>query len=50
MSEDGHVLRRALDVDVDGQGMEGSPKRSWKKQFEEECVKVALRRKMHFAD
>ena len=41
--EDGHVLRRALDYEVDGQRKKGRPKRTWKKQVEEEIVKVGLR-------
>ena len=28
---DGHVLRRALDFEVEGQRKKGRPKRSWKK-------------------
>ena len=43
--EDGHVLRRALDFEVEGQGKNGSSKRTWKKQIEEESMKVGLRRK-----
>ena len=38
--EDGHVLRRALDFDVEGQRKKG--KRSWNRQVEEESVKVGL--------
>ena len=30
--EDGHVLRRALDVEVEGQGKKDRPMRAWKKQ------------------
>ena len=41
--EDGHVLRRALDLEVDGQRKKGRPKRTWKKQVEEESMKVGLR-------
>ena len=37
--EDGHVLRRALDFEV-----EGRPKWTWKMQAEEESVKVGSRR------
>ena len=29
MREDGHVLRRSLDFDVDGQRTKGGPKRNW---------------------
>ena len=39
--EAGHVLRRALCFEVEGQRKMG---RTWKKQVEEESVKVALRR------
>ena len=42
--EDGHVLRRALDFEVEGQRKKGRPKRTWKKQVEEESMKVVLRR------
>ena len=42
--EDGHVLRRALDFEVEGQRRKGRPKRTWKKQFEEENVKIGMRR------
>ena len=37
--EDGHVLGSALDFKV-----KGRLKRTWKKQVDEECVKVGLRR------
>ena len=40
----GHVLRRALDVEVEGQRKEGRPKRTWKRLDEEESVKTGLRR------
>ena len=42
--EDGHVLRRVLDVKVEGQRKKGKPKRTWKKQDDEESVMVGLRR------
>ena len=42
--EDGHVLRRALYFKVEGQRKKGRLKRIWKKQVEEESVKVGLRR------
>ena len=43
--EDGHILRRALDFEVEGQRKKGRPKRTWKKQVEvENCEE-----KMHFA-
>ena len=41
--EDSHVLRRTLDLEVEGQRKKGRPK-TWKKQVEEESVKVGLRR------
>ena len=40
----GHVLIRALDLEVDGQRKKGRLKRIWKKQVEEDSVKVGLRR------
>ena len=42
--EDGLILRRALDFEVEGQRKKGRPKRMWEKQVEEESVKVGLRR------
>ena len=41
--EDGLVLRRALNFEVEGQRKKGMPKRPWKRQVEEESVKVGLR-------
>ena len=41
--EDGYVLRKALDHEVEGQRKKGRLKRTWKKQVEEESVKVGLR-------
>ena len=32
--EDGHVLRKALDFEVEGQRKNGRPKRMWTKQVE----------------
>ena len=43
-TEDGHVLRTALDFEVGGRREKGRPKKTWKKQVEEENVKVGLRR------
>ena len=40
--EDGHVLRWALDFEVEGQRMKLGTKRTWKKQVEEESVNVEL--------
>ena len=39
----GHVLRRALDFEVEDQRKKWWPKRAWKRQVEEESVKVALK-------
>ena len=44
MREDGHVLRKPLYFEVEGQRRKGRSKRTWKKQVEEESVKVGLRR------
>ena len=41
--EDGHVLRRAFDFVVEGQRKKGWLKSTWKKQDEEESVKVGFR-------
>ena len=43
--EDGHIIKRASDFEVEGQRKKGRSKRTWKKQVEEECMKVGLRRK-----
>ena len=42
--EDGHILRRAFDFEVEGQRKKGRVKRTWKSQVEEESMKVGLRR------
>ena len=42
--EDGHVLRRALVFEVEGQRKKERLKRTWKRQVEEESVKIGLRR------
>ena len=42
--EDGHVLRKVLDFEVEEQRKNGRSKRTLKKQTEEESVKVGLRR------
>ena len=46
----GHVLRRALRFEVECQGKKGRSKSTWKKQVEEESVKVGLKMEVHFAD
>ena len=43
--EDGHISRRALDLEVEGQRKKGRPNTMWKKEVEEESMKVGLRRK-----
>ena len=42
---DVHVFRMAFHFEIEGQGKKGRPKRTWKKQVDEEGVKVGLRRK-----
>ena len=41
--EDGHVLRRAIDFEVEGQRKKGRLKRTWN-MVEEESAKISLRR------
>ena len=41
--EDGHVLR-TLNFEAEGQRKKGWPKRTWKRQVEEESMKIGLRR------
>ena len=43
MREDGHVLRRTLDFEVEGKKKKGRPNKTWKKQVEGESVKIELR-------
>ena len=40
--EDGHVLRRSLDIEVEFQRKKARPNGMWKKQVEEESMKVGL--------
>ena len=40
--QDDHVLRSALHFEFEGQRKKGRLKRTWKKQVEEESVKVGL--------
>ena len=42
--EDGDVLRRALDFEVEGQRKKARPKRTWKKNVDGESDKIGLRR------
>ena len=44
LRRDGHILRRALVFEVEGQRKRGRPMGTWKKQVEEESVNVGLRR------
>ena len=37
--EDGHVLRRALDFEVEGQQKKGRPKRKWKNRLRKKVRK-----------
>ena len=41
---DGHVLRKALDIEGEGQRKKWRLMRTWKKQVEEEIMKVGLSR------
>ena len=42
--EDGHVLRRALDVELEGQWKKGRLNWTWVRQVEDESVEIGLRR------
>ena len=42
--DDEHVLRKALEFEVDGTRKRGRPKKTWKRQVEEELRKVGLRK------
>ena len=42
--EDHQILRRALDFEADGQRKKGWPKRTQKKQVDEESIKVGMSR------
>ena len=46
--ENAHVLKTPLDLEVDGQRKKVTLKRTWKKQVEEEPVKIGLRREDAF--
>lgn len=43
-----HVLRRALELEVDGLRRRGRPKKTWKKQVEEESKRVGLKKEDAF--
>ena len=40
--EGGHILRRELDFEVEGQRKKGRPKGTWKNQVDDESGKVGL--------
>ena len=40
--EDGDVVRNALEFNVEGRRKRGRPKRTWRKQIEEERLKAGL--------
>ena len=42
--DDDSVLRVALDLEVSGKGKRGRPKKTWKKQVEEETEKISLKK------
>ena len=44
VEERGHVLIRVLDFYVEHQRKKGRPKKTWKRQAEEESLKVGLRK------
>ena len=48
--EDGHVLRRALDLEVVGQRMKGRRKRTWKGRLRKKVWRLVCEWKKHFAD
>ena len=48
--EDGHAFVRALYLEVEGQRKKGRLKRTWKKQVEEESVRVVWEGKTPLAD
>ena len=41
-SDDGHVLRKALEFEVKGKRKRGQPKKTWKTQVEKESKNVGL--------
>ena len=45
---DGHILRKALGFEVEGQRKKGRPKSTWKKHVEEKSVKIGLGREDAF--
>jgi len=42
--DDDHVLRKALDFEVGGSRKRGRPKKTWRRQVEEESRRVGLRK------
>ena len=46
--EDGHVLRRALEFEVDGEIKKWRPTQTWRKHDQEERMKVGMSSKNAF--
>ena len=44
--DDDNVLRVAMDLEVSGKRKRGRPKKTWKKQVEEETEKIGLKKKV----
>ena len=47
--DDGHVLKKALKLEAEGQRKNRKPKMTWKKQVDEESMLTSAG-KMHYAD
>ena len=47
LREDGHVWGKALHFEVEGQKKKGRPKMIWKRQVDEESMKVGFSGKLH---
>ena len=43
--DDGHVLRKALELEVKGKSKRGRPKKTWKTQVEKGSKSVGLEKK-----
>ena len=44
--DDGHVLRKALEFEVEGKRKRGRPKKTWKTQVEKKAGVLVWRRRM----
>ena len=42
--EEGNILKKALDFEIDGHRKRGRPKSTWKRKVEEEVKKIGLRK------